>query len=163
MIEIQELDERFRAWARSLLEVEWAGPMMVSRGRLHDAGSLPGLVAFYDGQPAGLALNRLDGESCELVTMNSQKPGIGIGSALLTAVKKLALATGCDRLWLITTNDNTAAQRFYQQEGFELVALHREALADSRRLTPHIPLVGMDGIPIRDEIELAYFLNTKRK
>ncbi|HEX7715028.1 MAG TPA: GNAT family N-acetyltransferase, partial [Bacillota bacterium] len=64
----------------------------------------------------------------------------------------------CQRLWLITTNDNLAAIRFYQLRGFVLVALHRDAIAQSRKLKPEIPLRGIDGIPIRDEIELEVVL-----
>ena len=44
--------------------------------------------------------------------------------------------------------------RFYQKRGFVLVAVHRNALAESRRLKPEIPLIGIDDIPLRDEIEL---------
>lgn len=61
-------------------------------------------------------------------------------------------------MWLITTNDNTVALRFYQKRGFVLAAIHRNALEESRRLKPSIPLVGIDGIPIRDETELEKFL-----
>lgn len=161
MIEIEELDEKYRKWARELLEEEWAGPIVVTRGRAHDADRLPGLVATYGGRPAGLVTYLLEGGSCEIVTLNSLKPGVGIGSALLSKVKELAAAAGCARLWLITTNDNTDALRFYQQAGFVLVALHREALTESRRLKPEIPRVGLDGIPLRDELELAYFLNAQ--
>jgi ribosomal protein S18 acetylase RimI-like enzyme len=118
LIEIIELDESYRAWALELLAAEWAGPVVVTRGRLHDTSRLPGLAAIYKGQPAGLATYLVEGDSCELVTLNSLKPGAGIGSALLAEVKKIAVAAGCARLWLITTNDNTAALRFYQREGF---------------------------------------------
>jgi GNAT superfamily N-acetyltransferase len=139
--------------------VEWVGPVVVTRGRLHDAGRLPGLVATYEGQPAGLATYLIEDDSCELVTLNSLKPGFGIGSALLTEVKELVAAASCARLWLITTNDNTVGLRFFQKQGFVLVALHREALTESRRLKPQIPLVGRDSIPLRDELELSYFIS----
>jgi hypothetical protein len=39
-----------------------------------------------------------------------------------------------------------------------LVAVHRDALEESRKLKPDLPLIGMDGIPLRDEIELAMLL-----
>jgi hypothetical protein len=39
-----------------------------------------------------------------------------------------------------------------------LVALRAEALAVSRRLKPEIPAVGLDGIPLRDELELELLL-----
>jgi ribosomal protein S18 acetylase RimI-like enzyme len=48
----------------------------------------------------------------------------------------LLAAAGCAHLWLNTTNDNTAVFRFYKRVGFVLVALHREALRESRRLKP---------------------------
>lgn len=83
---------------------------------------------------------------------------MGIGSALLDAVKDIAVSDQCKRLWLITTNDNTAALRFYQKRGFSLVAVHRDALEQLRRLKPEIPLFGIDGIPLRDEIKLELLL-----
>ncbi len=70
-------------------------------------------------------------------------------------MERLAARHGCARLWLITTNDNVDALRFYQRRGFELAALHRRAVDESRsRLKPEIPVAGAYGIPIRDEIEL---------
>jgi ribosomal protein S18 acetylase RimI-like enzyme len=84
--------------------------------------------------------------------------GTGVGTALLDAVKNAAGWAGCKRLWLVTTNDNTHALRFYQKRGFHIAAVHRNALLRSRELKPEIPLAGMDGIPIRDEIELEIVL-----
>ena len=46
----------------------------------------------------------------------------------------------------------------YQKRDFLLVELHRNALEQSRRLKPEIPLVGVDGIPLKDEIELELCL-----
>ena len=55
----------------------------------------------------------------------------------------------------ITTNDHVDALRFYQRRGFQLAAVHRGAVEDSRgKLKPEIPVVGAYGIPLRDEIEL---------
>jgi len=48
--------------------------------------------------------------------------------------------------------------RFYQKRGFELVAIHRNALEHSRKLKPEIPLTGKNGVPLRDEIELEMLL-----
>jgi ribosomal protein S18 acetylase RimI-like enzyme len=79
----------------------------------------------------------------------------GVGTALIEAVQRLAASRGCARLWLITTNDNLDALRFYQRRGFQLVAVHRGAVDDSRRrLKPEITVTGAYGIPLRDEIEL---------
>jgi GNAT superfamily N-acetyltransferase len=78
---------------------------------------------------------------------------------LIDAVRQEAQRAGCKRLWLITTNDNLTALRFYQRRGFVLVAVHRNAVELSRKLKPQIPLIGEHGIPIRDEIELEMPLN----
>lgn len=109
-------------------------------------------------EPVGLATYHLDGDSCEIVTLDSLVEGRGIGSALVAEIEKAATAAGCRRLWLVTTNDNLAALRFYQKRGFVLVAVHPNALEQSRQLKPSIPTVGVDGIPLRDEIELEMLL-----
>jgi ribosomal protein S18 acetylase RimI-like enzyme len=70
----------------------------------------------------------------------------------------MAREVGCKRLWLITTNDNLHALRFYQRRGMHIAAVHVNALEESRRIKPEIPLMGMDGIPLRDEIELEIML-----
>ena len=40
-------------------------------------------------------------------------------------------APGCYRLWLITTNDNEPAIRFYDAKGMTLVAIHHNAIQES--------------------------------
>ena len=115
-------------------------------------------MATLAGENAGLATYRIEGEDCEIATLDSVSEGKGVGSALIEAVKDKACAAGCKRLWLVTTNDNTPALRFYQKRGFRLVAVHANALERSRRLKPQIPLIGQDGIPLRDEIELELAL-----
>lgn len=156
--EIRALQAGDRRWVAALLAERWDGPMIVTRGRAHDAGTLPGFAAMRNGQPAGLATYHIEGKACELVSLDSLAEGMGIGAALIKTVKTAACQAGCERLWLITTNDNTRALRFYQKRGFVLAALHRNALERSRRLKPQIPLTGMDEIPLRDEIELELFL-----
>jgi len=142
-----------------LLQEWWAGPKIMTRGKVHYADKLPGFVAVQEERPAGLVTYRIDGTGCEIVTMNSLAEGKGIGSALIEAVKNAATKAGCKRLWLITTNDNTKALRFYQKRGFKMAAVYPNAIEKSRHLKPEIPLTGNDGIPIRDEIELEMILS----
>jgi GNAT superfamily N-acetyltransferase len=129
---------------------EFGAIVLVTRGVMHDPRRLPGLVALRDGERVGVACYRILGAECELVAM----VGVGVGSQLLTATVHEARRAGCRRLWLITTNDHMRALRFYQREGFDLVALHRNAADDARRLKPEIPRVGLDGIPLHHELEL---------
>jgi ribosomal protein S18 acetylase RimI-like enzyme len=157
---IRPLNREDRAWVKDLLQEWWAGPEQVTRGKVFRADELPGFVAVEAGKPAGLVTYRINGTECEIGTMNSLDEGKGIGTALINAVKDAAAKAGCSRLWLITTNDNTRALRFYQKRGFLLVAVYRNAVDESRKLKPEIPLTGNDGIPIRDEIELELLLST---
>jgi ribosomal protein S18 acetylase RimI-like enzyme len=109
-------------------------------------------------KPVGLITYEIVGDRCEIITLNSLAEGKGVGSALINAVRKIAIKAKCKRLWLITTNDNTAALRFWQKRGFKISAFHRNAVEQSRQLKPEIPLTGNNGIPIRDEIELDMVL-----
>jgi len=154
MIEIHPAADADREWIGDLLAQWWGSPAIVTRGRVHDALALPGFVACCDGARAGLATYEIAGDQCELVSLNSTREGQGVGSALVEAVIAAAREARCSRVWLITTNDNLSALRFHQKRGFHLVAVHRDALDVSRRLKPEIPLIGMEGIPLRDEIEL---------
>jgi ribosomal protein S18 acetylase RimI-like enzyme len=154
-VEVRPLAPAERAWARSVLVQAFGSPSVVSHGVAHDALALSGYVAVEDGEPVGLATYRIEGEECELVTLNSVREGRGIGTRLLDAVREQARERGCRRLWLITTNDNTRMLRFSQRRGFRLAALRPGAIDEYRRtLKPEIGATGFDGIPIRDELEL---------
>ena len=155
---IRPLDEGDRAWVTGLVKEWWAGPIIVTRGRVHQADELPGFIAVYAGERAGLITYEINGNECEIVTMNSLAEGKGVGSALIDAVKNAAIKSGCKRLWLITSNDNTKAIRFWQKRSFKLVAVYPGAIDRLRKLKPEIPATGNDGIPIRDEIELEMLL-----
>ena len=136
----------------------WGSNRVVSRGVIYYPQNLPGFVALLNGEKVGLATYNIVNESCEIVTIDSMHPSTGVGTTLIESVKDVAIRSGCKRLWLITTNDNTNALRFYQKRGFVLVAVHRNALDQSRKLKPEIPSIGNDGIPLRDEIELEMML-----
>lgn len=151
---IAPLADRWRAAAAELLTARWGGTRMVSRGHVHDAAALRAFAADDGRELLGLVTYHIEGAACELVSLDSRREGIGIGGALLEAVANAAQAAGCRRLWLITTNDNLHALRFYQRRGWRLVAVHPGAVDAARRLKPTIPLIGLDGIPLHDEIEL---------
>lgn len=136
----------------------WGSSIIVTRGKANHGESLPGFLAVADGANIGLILYRMAEEECEVVSLNSEMEGMGVGTALLEAVHAVAVEEKCRRLWLITTNDNLAAVRFYQKRGFVLRAVHPNAMEKSRRIKPEIPLFGLDWIPIRDEIELDTIL-----
>ncbi|HEY7453581.1 MAG TPA: GNAT family N-acetyltransferase [Thermoleophilaceae bacterium] len=124
-------------------------------GSLEDPLAHPALIALRGDELAGVLTFVVDGDSCEVLTLNAGERRRGVGTALIEAVEREAAEAGCERLWLITTNDNVDALRFYQRRGFRLVKLHVGAVDDSRaRLKPEIPRVGEHGIDLRDELEL---------
>ena len=143
----------------SLLEKHWGSRQVVSRGKVQDAAKLSGFVALDGDEIVGLVTLHPDPAGCEVVTLDAFVQGRGLGSALLSEAEKFARFRGCGRLWLITSNDNVGALTFYQKLGFRMVAIHREAITEARKLKPQIPLVGENGIPIKDEIELEKLLS----
>jgi ribosomal protein S18 acetylase RimI-like enzyme len=150
---VRELREPDLDWAEVLLREELGGRLQARRGELLDVLDLPGFVAERDGRPVGLATYRLEQDACEVAVLIAVERHGGVGTALLAAVREAA--AGRARIWLVTTNDNLEALRFYQRRGFVLSALRPGAVDDARaRLKPGIPQVGALGIPLRDELEL---------
>ena len=144
-----------REWVEGFL-AEHNSLRVARGGELVNALDHPMLVAETDaGQPAGLLTYIVDGEACEVLTLHAMRQWAGAGSALVAAVRAVAAEQGCRRLWLVTTNDNVDALRFYQRRGFQLAAVRPGAVDEARRtLKPEIPGTGAYGIPLRDEIEL---------
>ncbi len=147
-----------QSWVADLVREQWGSPLIVVRGQIFYPDQLPGYAATDGSGVVGLVTYRIDGTLAEIITLNSLREGIGIGTALIEAVKRAATSAGCQRLILITTNDNLPALHFYQKRGFRLAALYPNAIKQSRRIKPQISLTGIDGIPIRDEIELELSL-----
>lgn len=132
----------------------WGGEEMVTRGTVYRPEQLDGFVVEDGEEWIGLLTFFVQDGECEVTSLDSLREGQGIGSALITMALKEARARDCKRLFLITTNDNLNALRFYQRRGFEIVTVYRGAIHESRKIKPGIPLIGMNNIPLRDEIEL---------
>ena len=136
----------------------WGGEEMLTHGNVYRPEQLDGfLVEEGDAWIGLLTFIVKDGE-CEVTSLDSLREGQGIGSKLIDRAIEEARTQGCKRLFLITTNDNLNALGFYQKRGFEIAAIYRGAVNESRRRKPGIPLVGYNNIPLRDEIELEMSL-----
>ena len=93
------------------------------------------------------------GDECEILTLHVEDQWAGTGTALVDAAAAVATGAGCRRFWVVTTNDNVDALRFYQRRGFRIAAVRTGAVDESRRtLKPRIPPTGDYGIPLSDEI-----------
>ena len=157
-IEIRSIAPKDGAWLQQVLRNEVGSTRVVSRGVLHQVDHLPGFIALLDDLPAGMLAYHVANGELEVVALYVTVPGRGLGSRLLAAARQQARALGCRRLWLITTNDNTPVIRFYQRQGMTLVAVHHNAVVDARQIKPEIPLTGVGGQPICDEIEFEFDL-----
>lgn len=153
------VDSEWRAEIDRLIEREWAGPMVATNGVLHNTSQAEGFVFLSSGQLAGYLLYCLEKGECEVLVLHSLAENRGVGSALLRSAVQKAKQGGCGRLWLVTTNDNVRAVRFYQRFGMELKAVRIGAMDQARAsLKPSIPLIGSDGIPIKHEFEFEMIL-----
>ena len=160
MFTIRSLSDTDRPWVRQWMIGHWGAELMIVHGEQLYPAEYPGFVAQAGTDVVGLVTYTLRGDECEILSLDSLTESQGIGSALIESVRKAALENGARRLWLITTNDNVNALRFYQKRGFELVKIHRHAIDESRKLKASIPVLGNFGIPLRDEIELEMLLTS---
>lgn len=136
----------------------WGGEEMITRGKVYRPEQLDGFVVEDGNEWVGLLTFVIEDRECEVTSLDSLREGKGIGSLLLDRALEEARERKCNRLFLITTNDNLNALGFYQKRGFELVAIYRGAVNESRKRKPSIPLTGYNNIPLRDEIELEIIL-----
>ena len=132
----------------------WGDEFIVARGVVHHPELLDGFFAWDGTEIIGLITVAHSDDGCEIISLDSLREDKGIGTALINEVVKAAKEKGCKRIFLITTNDNLRALGFYQKRGFEISAIYRGAVNESRKLKPSIPQIGMNGIPLRDEIEM---------
>ena len=145
LLSVRPVEDFDRDWLRETL-TQLGQLRIISRGRLtEDAASLEGFVAERGGTKVGYALTRIARDELEVVALQAPTRWEGIGTALLAAAADEARQAGCARAWLITTNDNLDAVRFYQRRGWDLTALHRDAVTSGRRLKPELPEVGTTG------------------
>jgi len=157
-MQVRLLDQSNHKWAMDLIKEVWISTKIVLRGKVHDTNELPGIIAIHKNHRVGLLIYNIISDECEIVSLNSLKENIGIGTALLKEIERISTIKGCKRLSVITTNDNIDALRFYQKRDFKIAAIHLNALEQSRRLKPEIPFLGSNDIEIRDEIELEKIL-----
>ncbi len=141
-------------WVRQKTAELWGAETVIARCKVFKPANLPGLAAFSGPVLVGFLTYYIDDCACEIVTLNSFCEGVGVGSMLIEQAVKVAKNAGCNRIWLVTTNDNTHALHFYHKHGFHITMIHTNAIEDARILKPEIPLTGENGIPIRDEIEM---------
>lgn len=153
-VSVRSLNENDIEWITKFIKEEWGSDRIVTRGKIYKIKKLPKFIALKKKKKTGLLTYNIYNNECEIITLNSFEKKIGVGTILIKEVENLALSKKCDRLWVITTNDNTDALCFYQKKGFKICAIHIDSIKESRKLKPELPLIGLNNIEICDEIEL---------
>jgi GNAT superfamily N-acetyltransferase len=151
--QIAEIRTEDKPLVASFISKNWGSQIVVTKGKLLNTIELPGFISILDSKVIGLITYDIQGKDCEIVTLDSKINNHGMGTQLIKMVIEKAKLNYCNRVWLITTNDNTNAIRFYQKRGFDWVGFYKDSLQVSRKIKPEIPEFGDDNIPIKHEIE----------
>jgi len=151
---IRESNPEDLEWILEAIKKEWGSTIIITRGKIYEISKLPCLIAIFKNRRSGILAYKIDNKECEIISLNALIQGKGIGTSLLKAVEKIARDRKCEKLVVITTNDNIDALRFYQTRGFRIRAIHVNKIKEYREIKPEIPLKGFHDIEIRDEIEL---------
>ncbi|HUN12322.1 MAG TPA: GNAT family N-acetyltransferase [Rhabdaerophilum sp.] len=139
---------------KALLSRRWGEDLMMF-GRTWKRGEYQAIVARDEkGEVLGLATHALQKSTILALTIDNFSERRGIGKALLDHVAEIGRQQGGRALRVLTTNDNTPALRYFQKLGFRIVALYPGAVMIYRTVAPNLPEIGVDGIPVRDAIEL---------
>ena len=153
-MELYRIDQKNRKSVDDFIMKHWFTLDMVVHGEKINLGNADGFYATEDNEIVGLITYRVVQNEMEILSLDSLNEKKGIGTSLLDKVVQNARDVGCSRVMLITTNDNLSALQFYQKRGFDIIKLHHNAVEESRKIKPQIPLIGSNGIPIKHEIEL---------
>ncbi len=146
---------------KELMNKYWGGEPLVIRAKNYYPSKLEGIFAFSQEEIIGFLFFDVQGESCEIIVFEVFKKFRGTGTKMLEKIKDIANDKGCNRIFLMTSNDNLDALRFYQRRGFHICTIHFDSVKESRKLKPGIPMIGDHGIPMRDEIDLELLLNAR--
>lgn len=159
-LDVRPISRDDLAFVRAELTRNWFSPVIWSRGVRFQADQLPGFVAWHHDRPVGLlTLAAFDPRQYEVVTLSALLENSGVGTALLDAAVQFARQRGARRLLLTTSNDNLRALGFYQRRGWRLVRVYPGEIDRCRNDNKEIPLLGMNRISLRDELELEFPLD----
>ncbi len=155
--EIRPLGEDDLVWFRALMDERWGGEVQVVNGAAFRPAEQQGFVAMEGDRRVGVVTYETKAEAavCTIGLLQSLEEGRGIGAELVETVAALARERGCAHVRVVTTNDNARAKRLYERLGFRVLEVRPGAVDRSRAVKPAIPLVGVGGVEMHDEIELA--------
>ena len=145
-------------WLEELMNRDWGGLPLVIREKKYYPSNLDGIIAENENGIAGFLYYETRDNDCEIIVFEVFDKFKGAGTRILDQLKEIARDKKCQRLYLMTTNDNLDALRFYQKRGFYICGVHIDSVKNSRKIKPTIGMIGDHDIPVRDEIDLEFLL-----
>ena len=141
-----------------LVEKVWRerwGLPLCSVGRTFMPRDVEARALVLGDRMLGLASWVVDGSNAELVTLDSFAEERGAGTQLLTAAEEAMRNAGARRVVAMVSNDNIRTLTFLLHRGYRLEKVHRDLVAELRKIKETIPLIGRAGVPVLDLWELA--------
>jgi ribosomal protein S18 acetylase RimI-like enzyme len=129
----------------------WGSDILVARGNVYKVNDLDGVLVYENDKIIGLGLYTIKND-CEIVLLETFIQNKGIGTKIIEKIKEIAKTNNCKKIWLITSNENINAIKFYQKRGFHISNIYLNAMEETRKIKPEIPKFS-NGIEVRDEIE----------
>lgn len=154
-VRIKKIEDSDRKWLSDVLIKEWGSVDIAVSGTLRNASIMDGFIAEADAEKLGVLTFEIGGNQLEIVTLNSFKERLGVGTKLLQAAVEEARRKNLESVAVTTTNNNLNALSFYQKRSFVISRVRLDAIKNMRKVKPEIPHVDQAGIPIRDEICLV--------
>ncbi|KZL18050.1 Acetyltransferase (GNAT) family protein [Pseudovibrio axinellae] len=151
-IQVRTIEPEDKEQVIELLVNRWTSPEQLLDGEMIDASTLPGFLALDDGRLVGMITLIKREHEWEILTLDSLQRWGGVGTVLLDGAVDAARHAGISRIMVRTSNDNLDAFRFYQRRGFCLEKVVQGVIDEERKLKPEIPVTGLHGIPLRDEV-----------
>ena len=144
-----DVDLTERVWKE-----RWGLPLC-SLGRTFMPKDVEGRAIVTGDRMLGLITWVVTGAEAEIVTLDSFVEEQGVGTRLLTAAEEAAATAGARRIAVLLTNDNLSALAFHLHRGYRMEKVHKDIVAELRKIKPIIPTSGRSGIPIVDLWEVA--------
>ena len=95
---IERITYKTRELVNQFFIENWYSTNMSIRGEIIDGTKLDGFLLQEKNKIIGLITYKFFGDVCEIVSLDSKKENIGIGTALLKEVEMVAIESNCKKL-----------------------------------------------------------------
>ena len=92
---IEKITEKTRELVNNFFVQNWYSTDMSVRGKIIDGTKLDGFLLQDDNEIIGLGTYKFYGDVCEIVTLDSKRENIGIGTAILKLIEQVAIENNC--------------------------------------------------------------------